>query len=299
MGSYLTDDFKPYTLYNNPIGVLNGGFSEIKDTEDYWEKKARIAQTELANKPRYDIEGDKRYGNTLSDDMFSIKNPANRRNAHAPESYDYTSKPTEPLPVFQPKEEVAPQSPDFSSLLGNVMPTDYREGIVGRKKNVTGDGLDWDLDREWGLVDDALEYEAGVDADTYDYLAQLQQYNALQNTINDLGTDSLREDMRYQRSGDPRESEDWIIRRGAEYDPYLETLVNYNRLSPQTKEQLVKMGVNRPEPEPTFSDIEDEALRQSLLEDYRNGLLVLDSPDNTLNSILNAYRYAMEHGYTK
>ncbi|MBO4781257.1 MAG: hypothetical protein J5522_02580, partial [Lachnospiraceae bacterium] len=44
-------------------------------------------QKELANVPRYDIDG-RRYGSTLTDDMISIKNPK-IGNRHTPVSYDY------------------------------------------------------------------------------------------------------------------------------------------------------------------------------------------------------------------
>ena len=49
------------------------------------------ARNELANRPRYDIEGDRRYGNTLSDDMFALKNK--NYQGHTPESYEYFNDP--------------------------------------------------------------------------------------------------------------------------------------------------------------------------------------------------------------
>ena len=62
---------------------------------------------------------------------------------------------------------------------------------------------------------------------------------------------SIREDVRYIKSGGRTkhsEGEQWL-RDDAEYDPAVDTLVNYKRLSPAQLELLLKMGVNRPESE--------------------------------------------------
>lgn len=62
-------------------------------TLEPWGKANKTTiQNELANKPRYDIDG-RRYGNTLTDDMISIKNPQ-IGNRHTPVSYDYFTTPS-------------------------------------------------------------------------------------------------------------------------------------------------------------------------------------------------------------
>lgn len=50
------------------------------------------------------------------------------------------------------------------------------------------------------------------------------------------------------------EGEQWL-REDAEYDPAVDTLVNYNRLSPAQMELLIKMGVNRPESEDLMNNL--------------------------------------------
>ena len=63
--------------------------------------------------------------------------------------------------------------------------------------------------------------------------------------------DGIREDVRYIRSqGRTKHSPgEQYVRDEAEYDPSVDTLVNYNRLSPTQLEMLVNMGIDRPESE--------------------------------------------------
>lgn len=262
---------------------------------------------ELQNRPRYDLDG-RRFGNTLSDDMFSIKNPQ-RESQHTPESYNYldteyvTEKPVTLEPVLNTQNQVPlpvlNKPEDFSSFLGNAMPRDFRDTGISRKKNITGDGLDWELydiyGDDWNLVDDALEFPDNYSQEVAEWAeAQRAAQNARQS-VNDLSTEGLREDLRYQRTGNERDSSQWINHQGAEYDPYYDMLVNYSRMSPRTAEQLVKMGVNRPTNYDFLKDVEDEALRQALLEDYQKGYLIHEDTEDPLMGLLNAYKYAMEN----
>jgi hypothetical protein len=246
---------------------------------------------ELQNRPRYDLDG-RRYGNTLSDDMFSIKNPG-RENQHTPESYGYLNtdyveeKPVTLEPVLNTQNQVPlpvlNKPEDFSSLLGNVMPTDFRDNGVSRKKNVT-DGLPWQrrsiYDDDWNLVDDALELPEHYDEAVVDWAEAQRAENEARQRVNDLSTEGMREDLAYQRTGAERDPA-FAVRREAEWDPYLGTDVNYNAMSPQTMIQLAKMGVNRPK-------VEDDYTRQ--FNENANG---------TYQSLLDAYKLALENGWIK
>ena len=244
---------------------------------------------ELQNRPRYDLDG-RRYGNTLSDDMFSIKNPQ-RENQHTPESYNYLDtdyveeKPVTLEPVLNTQNQVPlpvlNKPEDFSSLLGNIMPRDFRDNGVSRKKNVTGNGLPWQRNSiygdDWSLQDDALEFPEYYDQAVVDWAeAQRAEQNATQRQY-DLSTEGLRDDMLYQ--GEDRNQP--MSPRAAEWDPYLGTDVNYNAMSPQTMIQLAKMGVNRPK-------LEDDYTRQ--FNENANG---------TYQSLLDAYKLALENGWIK
>ena len=244
---------------------------------------------ELQNRPRYDLDK-RRYGNTLSDDMFSIKNPQ-RENQHTPESYGYLNtdyveeKPVTLEPVLNTQNQVPlpvlNKPEDFSSLLGNIMPRDFRDNGVSRKKNVTGNGLPWQRNSiygdDWSLQDDALEFPEYYDQAVVDWAeAQRAEQNATQRQY-DLSTEGLRDDMLYQ--GEDRNQP--MSPRAAEWDPYLGTDVNYNAMSPQTMIQLAKMGVNRP-------NTEDDYTRQ--FNENANG---------TYQSLLDAYKLALENGWIK
>jgi hypothetical protein len=243
---------------------------------------------ELQNRPRYDLDG-RRYGNTLSDDMFSIKNPQ-RENQHTPESYNYLDtdyveeKPVTLEPVLNTQNQVPlpvlNKPEDFSSLLGNIMPRDFRDNGVSRKKNVTENGLPWqrrEIFEDWNLIDDALEFPEYYDQAVVDWAeAKRAEQNATQRRY-DLSTEGLRDDMHYQ--GEDRNQP--MSPSAAEWDPYLGTDVNYNAMSPQTMIQLAKMGVNRPK-------VEDDYTRQ--FGENANG---------TYQSLLDSYKLALANGWIK
>ena len=240
---------------------------------------------ELQNRPRYDLDG-RRYGNTLSDDMFSIKNPG-RASQHTPESYNYLDtdyveeKPTTLEPVLNTQNQVPlpvlNKPENFSALLGNVMPTDFRDNGVSRKKNITA-GLPFQarpIYDDWSLIDDALEFPDYYDQAVVDWAeAQRAKQDAAQRRY-DLSAEGLREDMR----GEDRDQS--MSPSTAEWDPYLETDVNYGAMSPQTMIQLAKMGVNRP-------NVEDDYTRQ--FGENANG---------TYQSLLDAYKLALANGWIK
>lgn len=245
---------------------------------------------ELQNRPRYDLDG-RRFGNTLSDDMFSIKNPG-RDNQHTPESYNYldteyvTEKPVTLEPVLNTQNQVPlpvlNKPEDFSSLLGNIMPTDFRDNGVSRKKNIT-EGLPFQtrpIYDDWSLVDDALEFPEYYDQAVYDWAEAQRAAREAEQRRYDLSTEGMKDDMYYQQVPDQREPE-FSVRRDAEWDPYLETDVNYNAMSPQTMIQLAKMGVNRPK-------VEDDYTRQ-----YG------ENANGTYQSLLDSYRLALENGWIK
>lgn len=246
---------------------------------------------ELQNRPRYDLDG-RRYGNTLSDDMFSIKNPQ-RENQHTPESYGYLNtdyieeKPVTLEPVLNTQNQVPlpvlNKPVDFSSFLGNVMPRDFRDNAVSRKKTVT-EGLPFQTTSiygdDWSLVDDALEFPEYYDQAVVDWAEGQRAAREAEQRRYDLSTEGMRDDMYYQQVPDQREPV-FSARREAEWDPYLGTDVNYGAMSPQTMIQLAKMGVNRPK-------IEDDYTRQ--FGENANG---------TYQSLLDSYRLALENGWIK
>lgn len=246
---------------------------------------------ELQNRPRYDLDG-RRYGNTLSDDMFSIKNPQ-RENQHTPESYGYLNtdyieeKPVTLEPVLNTQNQVPlpvlNKPVDFSSFLGNVMPRDFRDNAVSRKKTVT-EGLPFQTTSiygdDWSLVDDALEFPEYYDQAVVDWAEGQRAAREAEQRRYDLSTEGMRDDMYYQQVPDQREPV-FSARREAEWDPYLGTDVNYGAMSPQTMIQLAKMGVNRPK-------IEDDYTRQ-----------FDENANTTYRSLLDSYRLALENGWIK
>lgn len=175
---------------------------------------------ELSNKPRYDIDG-RRYGNTLTDDMLSIKGGKN----HAPESYGYWN------------EESVPQQP---TEYGAVRPDYTSEGLVSRKKfygegKGIGNVYDGLLDREMLEDDTYLPY------DTLTALLDRRDKNMANDRVQDLSTEA----MQNEKFG--RAVDDMYPRFDAERDPYLDALINYQALSPATVGMLYQMGVNRPD----------------------------------------------------
>lgn len=194
-------------------------------------------QNELANKPRYDIGGD-RYGNTLTDDMIYQKNPRTYtediRDKHAPVSYEYFAQPAGNAGVVQP-QNVTPQVqnvlPQIPSVNPNVFPWNRVEGQrpIGRQKNVTGDGSEvWKGENVWNYLDapgEVLNYY-----DALRNIAQTEQLSAEGAMEEKFGRAPTTQDPRYD----------------ANYDYYTGTPVNYNRLSGAQLTQLAKMGVDRP-----------------------------------------------------
>lgn len=237
-----------------------------------------VSQTvinELANKPRRDIDG-QRYGNTLSDDMFAIKNPSLDR--HTPESYDYFNQPVkEPEEVWEPAAgwnlPTLDKDVSLEQSLARRYPLFRGNDLVSRQKNVTGDSLPWEVYRDWSLTDDILEFPDDYSQEQIDWAEGLRDKKEAAQRINDLSTEGLRD----EKFGDV--PTDMSAYRDAEYDPYLGTLVNYNAMSPRTMEMLAKMGVNRPQ-------IEDE----STLQSGENG-------NSTYNSLLELYRLAIQNGW--
>jgi len=249
-------------MFNGLRSKLNEGpFTDIDVSQ--------TAINELANKPRYDIDN-RRYGNTLSDDMFAIKN-AGRPNQHTPESYDYFGDPNNKAPYYG-----AMGTANYGQEQIPVLSA--HDALMGRKKNVTGESNDWEAYKDWGLSDDILEFPENYTQDALDWAESLRDRREAADRVAQLSTDSLRN----EKFGSV--SDDMGIRHDAEFDPYLNELVNYNALSPATVEQLVKMGVNRP----TFDEYEDYGMaRQDVGFDS----------NETLNNLLSLYKYAMENGY--
>lgn len=246
-------------------------------------------QRELANKPRYDITGE-RYGNTLSDDMFAIKNAGREIDRHTPMSYKYQDE--SPASQYANADNVMAPASGWG-IMDNEIPTlkpsaigqyigehpyltgkgDFRDTAVGRKKFVGDESLPFEVYKDWSVVDDIIEFPEFYTDDQYKWAIQVRDANEARQRVKDLGNDALREDMNYLRTGEDRPWAYESARRDAELDPYTDSLVNYMALSPATIEQLVKMGVNRPVNNVDPNMIMDE-----------------DDASATLNFLLNAYR---------
>ncbi len=222
---------------------------------------SQTAINELANKPRRDITGE-RYGNTLSDDMFAIKNPS-LPDRHTPQSYEYFNQPVVPEVNTQAWEPAAGWNP---------LPV-LNAGLVSRKKNVTGDSLPWEVYKDWGMTDDILEFPDDYTQEQVAFAEALRDKREAAQRVNDLSTEGIRS----EQMGNAPVSQSAY--RDAEYDPYLGTNVNYGAMSPETMEMLARMGVNRPA-------VEDE---ESLRLD-ENG-------NDTFNSLLELYRLAIQNGW--
>lgn len=233
---------------------------------------SQTAINELANKPRQDIDR-QRYGNTLSDDMFSIKNPS-LPNRHTPMSYDYFGETVEngPEEIWEP---AAGWGSPIPSLDPNLIlnPTDFRDRGVSRKKTVTEDSVPWEVYKDWGLTDDILEFPDSYTQEQIDWATALRDKREAAQRADELSTEGLRG----EKFGDV--PTDMSSYRDAEWDPYLGAVVNYNAMSPRTMEQLAKMGVNRPSVTDDRSVISEE-----------NG-------NDTYNSLLELYRLAIQNGW--
>ena len=221
----------------------------------------QTAINELANKPRQDING-QRYGNTLSDDMFSIKNPS-LPDRHTPQSIEYFN---------QPSIDAAPTG--MAPAAGwNPLPVLENSNLISRKKNVTGDSIPWEVYKDWGLTDDILEFPDNYTQEQVAWAEGLRDKREAAQRVNDLSTEGLRnEQMGYA-------SDEQSSYRDAEYDPYIGTNVNYSAMSPRTMELLARMGVERPQDEDDIS--------------RRLG----ENGNDTYNSLLNLYRLAIENGW--
>ena len=226
---------------------------------------SQTAINELANKPRQDITG-QRYGNTLADDMFSIKNPS-LPDRHTPESYDYFNEPPKVSADF-----LAP-----AAVWNESLPV-LNNGLISRKKFVGGDSNPLEVYKDWGLTDDILEFPDNYSQEQLDWAEALRNDRENKQKIADLSTEGAREDKFYQNNGLDRDAS-MSSRRESEFDPYLnDELVNYQALSPATLEQLAKMGVNRPLEYNPYEVKEPNASDQ-------------------LMELINAYKWAMENGY--
>ena len=239
---------------------------------------SQTAINELANKPRQDIDR-QRYGNTLSDDMFSIKNP-NLPDRHAPMSYDYFGGTVEsgPEQIWEPAAGWNPlpvlnKDVSLNQSLERRYPLFRDNDLVSRQKNVTGESLPWEVYKDWGLTDDILEFPDNYTQEQLDWATALRDKREAAQRTDELSTEGLRG----EKFGDV--PTDMSSYRDAEWDPYLGAVVNYNAMSPRTMEQLAKMGVNRPSVTDDRSVISEE-----------NG-------NDTYNSLLELYRLAIQNGW--
>lgn len=242
---YLNNIFQPYSIQNNPYDVGNVRTQETPDMD----VSAQI-QGELANKPVYDASG-RRYGSTLSDDMFDIKN--GRRGNPETTNHPWVGSYTDYLdlsqaPVLESQEpEVAAAIQDYINTLtaGDIRERGGRKKFVGEG----GEGV-----KAW---DDRADFESewASDPDYEAYLTQLADYQALkerQAILQGQGTsyNGIDDDVRYIKSGG-RTMHDVGYQKpryGAEYDESLGTEVNPGRLSPRTAEMIAKnMTQDRPE----------------------------------------------------
>ena len=229
-------------------------------------------ELEASNTPRFDIDG-QRYGNTLTDDMIYLKNPRTKRgiDRHAPtslpyftrsdydrnfaldnaEKYSHSASPTlsnNVNPMFSAPtfgEQKPSNNPIYHTygMEGNINGAN-NHGFIGRKKNI-----DYSVSSEPYVTEEAGYFD-GTDMEDLlgEYHKQLLEKKALDKALDDQ---SIREDVRYIKSGGRTkhsEGEQWL-REDAEYDPAVDSLVNYKRLSPAQLELLLKMGVDRPESE--------------------------------------------------
>lgn len=220
---------------------------DMSTLEPWGKTNKTTIQNELANKPRYDIDG-RRYGNTLTDDMISIKNPQ-IGNRHTPVSYDYFTAPSH-LSDFAEDNAATPLSVPAAvanlDLAGATM-----EGIHGammsrananisRKKFVT-DGVSVPVaDHESEFVDP--EDDTALTA-YHRLLAEQKMADDLAGIKNTGG--SLADDMRYIKTGGNtyHERGEILPNPNNEWDEEKGMMIDYSKLSPAQLEQLVKMGV--------------------------------------------------------
>lgn len=241
---------------------------------------SQTAINELQNRPRQDITGE-RYGNTLSDDMFSIKNPT-LPDRHTPGSIEYFNQAqNKPVETWEPAagwETVLPtlkKNTDVSLMqsLASKYPVFRGNDLVSRQKNVTGDSLPWEAYKDWSLTDDILEFPDDYTDEQYAWAEGVRNQREAAKRVNDLST----EGMLNEKFGNVPTTQSPY--RDAEYDPYLGTNVNYSAMSPETMEILARMGVNRP-------TVEDE-----------ESLSLGENGNDSYNSLLELYRLAIQNGW--
>jgi hypothetical protein len=223
---------------------------------------SQTAINELANRPRQDITG-QRYGNTLSDDMFSIKNPS-LPDRHTPESYEYFNQPVVP--------EVNTQAWEPAAGWNGPLPV-LNPNFISRQKFVGESTAPLTVNKDWGLTDDILEFPDDYTDEQYAWAEGLRNQREAAQRVNDLST----EGMLNEKFGNVPTTQSPY--RDAEYDPYLGTNVNYSAMSPETMEILARMGVKRP-------TVEDE-------ESLRLG----ENGNDSYNSLLELYRLAIQNGW--
>lgn len=261
---YLLNEFRPYTIQNNPFEVGSDRTKKVPQMD----MSAQI-QGELANKPAYDASG-RRYGSTLSDDMFDIKN--NRRGNPETSNHPWVGGYSDYLDMSEPIPEVQPAKTQTQELIQNYINAmtagDIRDQ-GGRKKFIgEGDGKLYayapfgGLTDQYGMTDTDWAYEGDqfVDPDYEQYLVALDKYKLLKDRINVLQGkesekgvgDSIYDDMKYIKSGgntyhgDGAQSFNWD--REYDKDPIFNYdedssygfSVNPNRLSPKTAELIAK-----------------------------------------------------------
>ena len=291
--NYLLNDFKPYTMQDNPFTIGNGR----TDVAPSWDlSKAR--QGELSNKRVYNARGQSA-GSTLYDDMFDIKNGrvGNYTDESKPmsnhpwvDSYVDYSMPGA-LPSLQPTDYssapvVSEVSPIEEYLENNPYLTqrreDFRDRAISRKKNV-GEGVGLSIPED-GLSNANYGYEMDMftDPDYAQYLTNMEYMNMLKSRIDELSTDGsyfdpgIREDMKAIKGNAMHWGGDMTPRYESEYDAALPTEdgwgleVNPGRLSPKTAELIAK-GTTQDRPLPRNIWGEESELNQ-LINAYREKL---------------------------
>jgi hypothetical protein len=263
---YLNNIFRPYDIQNNPFEVGN---EKTQLTPD-WDVSSQV-QGELANRPHYDASG-RRYGSTLSDDMFDIKNGrrGNPETSNHPWIGGLNDYNMGEVPVLEaPKLQTAIQEYINSLTTGDIKDRSGRKKFVGEGGNgiVRNDYEDYDP-------------EMYSNPDYEQYLTTLNDYNALrekQAILQGRGTgyDGIGDDVRYIKSGGTTLHEaGWQTPSyAAEYDPLLGTTVSPDRLSPMTA-KMIAQGMTQDREEPMV-----------------NGESV------GLNPIINAYRRRLSNGF--
>lgn len=258
---YLNNIFRPYDIQNNPFEVGNENTQLTPD----WDVSSQV-KGELANKPHYDASG-RRYGSTLSDDMFDIKNgrrgnPETSNHPWIGGLNDYNMGNT---PVLEPE---TPQTA-IQEYINSLTTKDIRDR--GGRKKFIGEGGN-------GIVSyDYEDYDPEMysNPDYEQYLNTLRDYQALRDRQNVLQGNDLKDDVMYIKSGGKTFHEEGgqTPRNSAEYDPLLGTLVSPDRLSPMTA-KMIAQGMTQDREEPMV-----------------NGESV------GLNPIINAYRRRLSNGF--